>query len=446
VKDKVLAWCRREQLIQPGDRVVCALSGGADSVALTHCLLSLAQELQICVSAAHYNHCLRGEASDGDEAFVRRLCASWGVPLVVERGDVAAHAARSGQSIEEAARQLRYDFLLAQPGRIAVAHHADDQVETVLLNLLRGTGLKGLAAMEPKRDRIIRPLLSVTREEVAAYLAQHKLPHREDATNGEDDALRNRLRHHVVPLLRQENPALARTVGRMTQLLQADEDWLQQQTRSLLEQARRDDGYDCRTLLEAPTVLRRRAIRMLLQIPKPAQVHVDQAEALLADLSGSVRIPMPGGFDLVREYHLLRLEPHRAAAALIPAALRVGEHTVLEGADLEISVEGPVILEKTCNSLSTFALKYDMMGADPTIHVRSRQTGDSLRLPGGRKQLKKLLIDRKIPAARRDLIPVITDGEHILAVYGLGTDTALAACPGDRALIVKIWVRGDKKP
>ena len=131
---------------------------------------------------------------------------------------------------------------------------------------------------------------------------------------------------------------------------------------------------------------------------------------------------------------------------MIPAALRVGEHTVLEGADLEISVEGPVFLEKTCNSLSTFALKYDMMGADPTIHVRSRQTGDSLRLPGGRKQLKKLLIDRKIPAARRDLIPVITDGEQILAVYGLGTDTALAACPGDRALIVKIWVRGDKKP
>ena len=447
MKDKVLAWCRREQLIQPGDRVVCALSGGADSVAMTHCLLSLAGELQIQVSAAHYNHCLRGEASDGDEAFVRRLCASWGIPLDTARGDVAAYAQTHGQSLEEAARYLRYQFLEARPGLIAVAHNADDQVETVLLNLLRGTGLKGLAAMEPRRERIIRPLLSVTRAEIEAYLQAHNLPHREDLTNGEDHALRNRLRHHVVPLLRQENPALAQTVGRMTDLLRDDEAYLARKTEALLAAAQRPGGCDCRTLLEAPQVLRRRAIRSLLQIPKPSRVHVDQVESLLSDLSGSARIPLPGGFAMVREYGLLRLERQHFPAEFPPVVLRPGQSALLEEAGLEIFVDGPVILEKIYDSLSTFAFKYDMMEAGPTLWIRPRQTGDSLRLSGGTKSLKKLMIDRKIPAARRGLVPVITDGDTILAVYGLGADARRTACPGDRALIVKIWHnRGEKQP
>lgn len=446
MKDKVLAWCCREHLIRPGDRVVCALSGGADSVAMTHCLLSLADELQIQVSAAHYNHCLRGEASDSDEVFVRRLCASWGIPLEADRGDVAAYAQTHGQSLEEAARCLRYEFLRHQSGLIAVAHNADDQVETVLLNLIRGTGLKGLASMEPKRDRIIRPLLSVSRTEIEAYLQAHNLPHREDHTNGEDEALRNRLRHHVVPLLRQENPALSQTVGRMTALLRADEAYLARETEALLAAARRQDGYDCQTLLEAPSVLRRRAIRVLLQIPKPSQIHVDQAEALLSDLSGSAQIQLPGGFTMVREYGLLRLERKTFPADFLPVCLHPGENAVLEGTDLEIFVEGPVILEKTYDSLSTFALKYDMMGATPTLWIRPRQTGDVLRLSGGTRSLKKLMIDRKIPAARRGLIPVITDGETILAVYGLGSDIHRTARPGDRALIVKLWHRGEKQP
>ena len=196
MKDKVLDWCRQELLLQNGDHVVCAVSGGMDSVAMLHCLLSLREVLQITVSAAHYNHCLRGKASDEDEAFVRRLCASRGIPLVSERGDVMARVRETGESVEEAARQMRYDFLLRQEGLIAVAHHADDQVETVLLNLLRGTGLKGLCAMSPRQDRIIRPLLEVTRQEIEAYVLEQGLLFREDGSNKEDDALRNRLRHH----------------------------------------------------------------------------------------------------------------------------------------------------------------------------------------------------------------------------------------------------------
>ena len=444
MRDKVLQFCRRERLTKPGDRVVCAVSGGADSVALLHCLLSLRQELEIEVAAAHYNHCLRGEASDGDEAFVRGLCASWGVPLEVARGDVAAHAAGTGQSVEESARHLRYAFLLEQPGSIAVAHNADDQVETVLLNLLRGTGLRGLCAMAPKGERVIRPLLTVTRAEIEAYLSAHGIPHREDATNEEDEALRNRLRHHVTPLLRQENPDLPNTVARMTELLRQDEAYLEEQTGELLKKSRRDGGYDCRTLREAPAVLRRRALRTLLTIPKPAKIHVDAVETLLRDLRGSACVELPGGFVMRREYGLLRLEQAGTPNTFAPVDLEPGQTARIPGTDWEVSLIGPVILEKSVDSIPTFAVKYDMIGKGCTVTVRPRRTGDCLTLSGGTKSVKKRMIDRKIPAAIRDNLPVLAVGPDILAVYGLGTDVRRAAAPGDRAAIIQIRSRGEK--
>lgn len=446
MRDKVLTWIRRENLFRSGEHVVCALSGGADSVALLHCLLSLREELQITVSAAHYNHCLRGEASQEDEAFVRRLCASWEVPLAVERGDVRGYACRSGESVEEAARHLRYDFLLRQAGVLATAHHGDDQVETVLLHLLRGTGLKGLCAMAPRQDRVARPLLTVTRREILEYLRSQGLTWREDATNGEDDALRNRLRHHVIPLLQTENPNLADTVGRMTGLLREDEAWLSRQTEELLTQAKLETGWNCAVLAAAPRVLRRRAIRQLLPGPKPTMTQVEAVEGLLARGEGSSSVQLPGGWLALREYGCLRFVRSQEPEAWVPVTLRPGENRDLPGTDYEISVEGPVFLEKTTNSLSTFYLKYDMIKANLTIEVRPRRTGDTLRLSGGTRTLKRLMIDRKIPAAQRGRIPVITAEGQVLAVYGLGTDVRWAARPGDRALIVKLWHRGEKKP
>lgn len=438
MRDKILDWCRREQLLPAGSRVVCALSGGADSVALLHCLLSLRETLGIQVAAAHFNHCLRGAESDGDEAFVRELCASWSVELAVGRGDVTAQARTAGQSVEEAARRLRYDFLLSQPGLIATAHHADDQVETVLLNLLRGTGLKGLGGMAPRRGRIVRPLLPVTRAEVEAYLLAHGLPHREDCSNETDGALRNRLRHQITPLLRAENPALAQSVLRMTELLRRDEAYLEAETQTLLDRAARPEGWDCQTLREAPAVLRRRAIRQILEIPKPAMAHVDAVEGLLHSLEGSASVNLPGGVTARREYGLLRLERDGGAVSFAPVRLTAGERAFLPGPDLWVSIEGPVILEHEVDFLSTFALKYDRMDSVKSICVRPRQTGDVLRLPGGERSLKRLMIDRKIPARRRELVPVAADEQGILAVYGLGADSARTARPGDRAVLIKM--------
>lgn len=438
MKDKVLEFCRREQLFQPGDRVICALSGGADSVAMTHCLLSLQQELNIHVTAAHYNHCLRGEASDEDESFVRRLCASWGIRLICGRGDVAADAAQTGRSIEEAARHLRYDFLRAQPGIIAVAHNADDQVETVLLNLIRGTGLKGLGAMRPRQERIVRPVLSVTRAEIEAYLLEQGLPHREDHTNGEDEALRNRLRHHVIPLLKAENPSLSTTVERMTGLLRQDEDYLEAQTEELLESARRPGGWDCRVLQAAPPVLRSRAIRSLLTVPKPSMAHVKAVEAMLVETDGSSSVNLSGGFRAVREYGLVRLERAEPPTAWEPLLLHPGETGTIPALNMSASMTGPMILEKTVDSFCTFAIRCDMMKINPAVCIRPRRSGDLLHLPGGTRTVKRLMIDRKIPASQRGLLPVLETEAGVAAVYGLGADDLQAAEPGELVWIIQL--------
>ena len=212
MRDNILRYLRENGLIDPGATLVCAVSGGKDSVCLLHVMLSLQKELSITVEAAHLNHQLRGAESDRDEAFVRNLCDSLGVRLTVSRADVLSRCKQTGESVEEAARVLRYQFFESLGKPVATAHTQDDNLETVLLNLVRGTALRGLCGIPPKRGKIIRPMLCVSRAEVETYLEQHALSHVEDSTNASSLPLRNRLRHEVVPLLMRENPKLSSTV------------------------------------------------------------------------------------------------------------------------------------------------------------------------------------------------------------------------------------------
>lgn len=432
MRDKLLAFARAEGLFDGVEHIVCAVSGGADSVALLYCLNDLRPDFGFTLSAAHFNHCLRGAESDEDEAFVMALCRSWNIPLVTGRADVPAFAREHKLSTEDAARKLRYRFLLSQPGHIAVAHHADDQVETVLLNLLRGTGLKGLCAMAPRQDRILRPCLTVTAGEIRAYLQALDLPHREDSSNAGDDALRNRLRHHVVPLLYAENPALSASITRMTAQLRQDEEFLEAAAQELLRAASAGRGLRCDTLRDAPPVLRRRAIRSLLDsLPNPSKVHVDAVEQLLARENGSAEVHLPGGVTIRREYGLLRRLPEEDRKVLTPTPLPPGASVFLPGYEIQIS--RPHIPCRFPDQKTAFALKPEL-----SLLARSRASGDVLRLQAGTKSLKKLMIDRKIPAASRDLVPVIACGSHVAAVYGLGVDRELAAKPGEPAVVVTI--------
>ena len=235
----LMPWMQQQGMLPAaGETVLCAVSGGRDSVCLLHYLASLGRRRSFAVAAAHYNHLMRPTAGR-DEAFVAGLCRELGVPLYVERGDVRAIARQEGWGVEEAGRRLRYDFLertadAIGASRIATAHHLSDQAETVVLNLLRGTGPEGLAGIPPVRGRLIRPLLQTPRQEIEAYLTAHGLGHVEDETNDSMDFTRNRLRQEVWPLLVLLHPAPERSIARAAAILRRENVFLDRLARSYL--------------------------------------------------------------------------------------------------------------------------------------------------------------------------------------------------------------------
>lgn len=443
--DKILRWCHEQSLIAPGMHIVCAVSGGADSVAMLHVLYSLRDALGITLSAAHYNHHLRGAESDRDEAFVRQLCASLDIPLAVSGGDVAAFAAQSGQSIEEAARTMRYAFFSTLNKTVATAHTADDNLETVLLNLLRGTSLRGLCGIPVRRGNLIRPMLCVTRIEIERYLLENHLSHVEDSTNAQPDALRNRLRQTVIPLLRRENPALSQNVLRESLLLRQDEDYLESLAADALTRAQLPDGsLSVSALTPQPDAVRTRAVRKLLNragVHKLTHRHIAAVDALLFSADPSANCSLPGGLTAARQYDRLTLGTPQHVESWLPVALFPGLEADIPALNLHVVCrieKNPQKIEKIQNSSSTFACKYDMMDSDTGLCLRPRQTGDTIRLPGGTRSLKKLLIDRKIPASQRASIPVLADRHGVIAVCGVAADRSRLASPGECAMIIII--------
>ena len=404
--NKLLAFVRRYDMIDPGDTLVCAVSGGADSVALLFAFYLLKDKLGIRLEAAHFNHCLRGEESDRDEVFVRELCNRYDIPLHV--GSVEVKAGKKG--LEAAARDARYAFLRSLNGKIATAHTADDNAETVLMRMVRGTGLKGLGAIAPVSGKVIRPMLGVSRQDVEAFLEEWGLSHIEDSSNGSDTFLRNRIRHHVMPLLKAENPKLAENLSQMALRLREDEDFLSSQWNFEILPT-------VETLKNMHTTQRSRCLDRFLKrsgVKEPEDSHFALAEALVYSDKPSARAHFPGGVTIARNYG--RLEALKEE--LSPEAVTLPCPGEIEYAGLRV-VCTPAA--QIINTPDTFTV------AAGTITLRPRQSGDSIRLPGGTKSLKKLFIDRKIPASQRAWIPVVCDGEGILGVYNLGVNLDRAA-------------------
>lgn len=444
MRNKVLAWCREQGLFCYGETVICAVSGGADSTAMLHMLCALQAELEIRVSAAHYNHRLRGEESDRDEAFVRSLCRTLGVPLTVSGGDVARRAEETGESIEEAARKMRYAFLEGLGGTVATAHTADDNLETVLLNLVRGTSLRGLCGIPPKRGKVVRPVLCLTREEIEKYLKEQSLPHVEDSTNAERDVRRNRIRLDVVPLLRQENPAAAQTVLRAGALLRQDEAYLEQAAEELRQAAERDGGWSCAVLKHAPETIRSRAVRQILQrisAPKLTSAHIRAVCALIASEDPSAEAALPGGWTAARQYELLTLGERTCAPLWKPVTLCMNGVTPIPELGLQIRChmeQGAQKKPQNENSATTFICGCDMMEKNQTLLARPRASQDTMRVSGGHRTLKRLMIDRKIPAAQRSSLPVIVCGSYVIGVYGVGENLDNTAGESGRVCVIEI--------
>ncbi len=400
--NKLLKFIREQEMLQPGDTVVCAVSGGADSVALLFAFYLLKDKLDIQLEAAHFNHHLRGEESDRDEAFVRELCDRYDIPLHIGSGTVTA----GKKGLEAAARDARYAFLRSIRGKIATAHTADDNAETVLMHLIRGTGLKGLGGITPIHGNVIRPMLTLTRQDVECFLEEWCLNHIEDSSNQSDAFLRNRIRHHVMPLLHEENPRIAEKLSQMALRLREDEDLLSWQSNSTALPT-------VETLKTMHKAQRSRCLAAFLErsgVKEPEDAHISLAESLVFSDKPSARASFPGGVTIARNYD--RLEALQEKPVLEEVTLQNPGEVLLPG------------LRITCMPASRIINTIDTFTVQPagSITLRPRRSGDQIRLPGGTKSLKKLFIDRKIPASQRPLIPIICDDEGILGVYSIGVN------------------------
>jgi tRNA(Ile)-lysidine synthase len=441
--EKVAGFIGEYDMAARGDLALVCVSGGADSMALLSILTRLSDTLEITVEAAHFNHNLRGDESERDERFVRDYCEKRGITLHVGGGDVRDAARIRKTGIEETARDMRYDFFYdtaAKRGakRIATAHSADDNLETVLMSLTRGAGSRGLSGIPPVRDKLIRPMLCLTRAEVEAYLEENGIPHVEDSSNDSDDYVRNRLRHSVIPVLRDINPRVSERVLTASRSLREDDWYFTAMASDIISE--RDGEY---------TV----AVADMRALPQPAfsraaqtvcggalsSRHIDELYAFCARESPSGRLDLPG-VTAIREYDKVIFRKNTQvceSAAFEPAVLPDTGTVTLAGLRITVTrslVAAEDIVNKTFTS---FLFKNDKVCG--RIVVRPREEGDSIRLQsrGCTKSLKRLFIESRIPERRRAEIPVIADDLGVLAVYGVGQDERAFPESGDNAIQIK---------
>ncbi len=420
--NKLLELMRRYRMVQPGDRVICAVSGGADSMALLWAMYLMKDKLGIELCAAHFNHGLRGEESDRDEKFVRDFCQGYDIPLFVGAETVVA----GKKGLEAAAREARYGFFKTLSGKIATAHTADDNAETVVMHLIRGTGLKGLGAIAPVNGNVIRPMLCVTRQEVLAFLRENHIPYVEDSTNAGDDFLRNRIRHNILPLMRQENPQIAQNLSAMAMDLRKDAEALNAKT-----------GGELPSVLELrslPEGVRRAMLGDFLKscgVKEPERKHIAAIEGLVFSPNPSASVDLPGNVKVCRNYD--RLEKGEMEETISPMEIPYPGVTELPKLGLRI----------TCVEAKTPENGKDRFTAAVRgkLILRSREEKDAMRLPGGTKSLKKIFIDRKIPRPHRCRIPVFADEEGVVGVFGIGGNQDRLA-PGITVIIEEYNPKG----
>lgn len=419
-------------MLEANDAVVAGVSGGADSMALLHRLCALRQILKLTVYAAHINHGLRGAEAQQDEDYVRKCCGDWQVECFVLKADVASEAERTGETVEEAGRRVRYDFFEQTARRynakIATAHTLSDSIETVLLNLTRGTGLKGICGIPPVRGNIIRPLLAVTRGQIEEYCRKNAISYKNDSTNFSRDYTRNKIRLDVVPVLYEINPAFDRAAQRAIQSFIRDESMLSRLTHDTLQTAKRAGGeYDIPALLACPSDL---IHRVLAQAALEATGSVQESThvALLLEL-----IRRQNGAAQIKNGYFA----HVCRGRLIFSKTLGGQETI----DFDrpfapghfqnsiCSMEISILSVSEFKNLKNINKQYfnNTLDCDKiigTAAIRSRRPGESYS-PAGRnltKSLKKLFNEAAVPVEKRGLIPVISDEKGIVWIYSFGPD------------------------
>ena len=461
--DKVRGTISRYQMLSAKNRVLVAVSGGPDSVALLDLLVRLREEYELALIVAHYHHRLRGKEADRDLELVRSLAENYGLEFVYSYAPEDWWKEKKG-SLEEEARRLRYQFLEERAKelsleRVALGHNAGDRVESFFLNLLRGSGMLGLAGMPPVREKFIRPLIETSREEILEYLKERNLPFRQDASNLDLSFLRNRIRQELIPLLKEYNPNLIQVISRTCELLREDEGFLKKYFAREFEQRAefRKDAVEflVSEFVALPRAVQRGLIRRAIQILKGdlrriTAEHIFQLEEYLDSEKTSFELDLPGGIKIYKSYNSLRIKKgEEAEAKFSPRAFEIGEKL-----ELEISQDFLLELKSEWRKFQDFKKEkfkeermsffesgessawMDLTEAEFPLYLKPPGVGERLELLGlkGEKKLKDIFMELKVPRHLRRTYPLVSDQRDLLWVPGYGVSERVRIKPDSQKI------------
>ena len=434
MRDKIATFLREH--VKTGANLAAAVSGGMDSMAMLDALIPLSSSCGFSLTVVHFNHLLRGEESFRDEDFVRNFCTQHGIPFKIGRGDVNAFASENSIGLEEAARSMRYAYFssLSEMDYVLTAHTADDNLETVLMRLIRGAGLHGLSGIPAVRGNILRPMLEISRADISRYCVAHSIPFVEDSSNHSDDFLRNRIRHYVVPLLKKENPSIVADTALMCRLLSEEDKYMQNQAEHLVMEICQDGRLNCPELLKLPEAMELRILGLFLsEVPGIGRVHLTSAMELTGKRSPSASLNLPGGYRLCRSYDMLELVkaedalPSPEPVSILPGQMVSFGHWMI-----------------TCSEpVKQFQLLPGMVALDASVlesplTIRAPIPGDRIRLSGGTKKISRFLIDKKIPASLRRYLPILCAGEKIAAVLPIEAAAEYRFRKGNNSILLYV--------
>lgn len=419
-------------MLKEGDRVIAAVSGGADSMALLCFLLSIREEFSLSLSVCHVNHLLRGEEADRDENFVREFCKKNSIPFYLLRCDVKALAEEKGIGFEECGRNVRYDFFKETAeklggAKIATAHTLSDRCETLIFNLARGTSPASVSSIAPVRENIIRPLIDCTREEIEDYLSSISQPFMTDSTNSDTEYTRNFIRAEIIPKLKSLNPSLEASMKNLFDLSFEDNDYFSKKVCNFLSKAQGENGVDSSLFLKEDKALMRRIIAYLFTENNVMLSKKLCDEILNLSKSGDFKINVCKDTFFVCKNGFMRFEKaEKRQKCTYSLPLALGKTVLVDGRILNLSIIDRKKFEKikeNSQNLLKNCLDYDII--DDSFVFRPRKSGDTIDLfpRNVTKTLKKLFNESKIPEEKRDIIPVLACENTVIWAEGVGVSS-----------------------
>ena len=426
VHKKIKAFILKHQLVSSGDELVLGVSGGADSMMLLHYFIVHKEEYGVTLKVAHIHHGIR-ETATLDAQLVERICSDYHIPFFRHDCNIKKLATERKISEEEAGREERYNFfisLLNVNGKIVTAHNMNDQAETMLMRFARGTDIKGLAGILPKRDQIIRPLLCLTRDEIEAYCKKQGISYRDDETNYEPIYTRNKVRLKWIPYIKEHlNPAVVTVLGRQSELYREEDEFLVEYTKELFNRCTTEkDGsvfLDEQIMRSLHVYMQKRvllmAIESLAQRKNITSKHIESCLELFF-LQVGKEVHLPYGLIARRDYKGILL---MKASQELDYCIKLQEGVqFIEEAHLEVEIRR-IDKERIGQNNEKIYTKYiDYGKIKNELQIRTRRASDYITLPGGSKKLKKLFTDDKISRAKRDTLPLIVDGSEVVWIIG----------------------------